>query len=96
METSPRQCPGSCASFVSKSPGRFWQLWLDGLDAIEANPWMYPMVEDWPTIEPSIRNYLLPKYGYRIVYRIKGEEILVVAFGRGQRRPGHWIGRITE
>lgn len=75
---------------------RLWQLWNAGLAAIEARPWAYPMVEDWPTDEPSIRNYLLPRYGYRIVYRIKDDNILVVAFARGQRNSGHWHDRITD
>jgi plasmid stabilization system protein ParE len=76
--------------------GRLWRLWNAGLDAIEISPWTYPMVEDWPTIDPSIRNYLLPKYGYRIIYRVKDEDVLVVAFGRGRRKPGHWIDRLSE
>lgn len=76
--------------------GRLWRLWNAGLNAIEASPWTYPMVEDWPTVEPSIRNYLLPRYGYRIIYRVKGEEILVVAFARGRRNAGHRHDRITD
>jgi plasmid stabilization system protein ParE len=79
-----------------ETAGRLWRLWTAGLDAIESNPWAYPMVEDWRSADPSIRNYLLPRYGYRIIYQVKQDGVLVVAFARGRRKPGHGIDRLTE
>jgi hypothetical protein len=46
---------------------RLWGMWEKGQDAIEADPKRYPRTEDGPP-HLEIRNYILPKYGYRIVY----------------------------
>ena len=71
---------------------QLWQFWNDGLDAIENRPLMYPLAEDRPRGR-DVRNYWLPRYGYRIVYVVNSTEIVVLAFARGQRRAGHWSNR---
>jgi plasmid stabilization system protein ParE len=75
--------------------GRLYRLWEAALEAIVDSPLMYPLAEDQPD-EGECRNYLLPKYGYRIVYQPMPEEIYVVSFARGRRRPGHWHDRLDE
>lgn len=75
--------------------GRLNRLWLAGLDAIQANPQMYPMVDD-SIGESEIRNFLLPRFGYRIVYEVTAGEVYVLSFARGRRRPGHWHNRVSH
>jgi len=74
---------------------RLWGMWEKGQDAIEANPQMYPRTEDGPS-HLVTRNYILPKYGYRIVYQITSTEVVVLFFCRGKRRPDHWVKRIRD
>ena len=73
--------------------GRLYRLWELGLEAIVDSPLMYPLAEDQPD-QVECRNYLLPRYGYRIVYQVAQAEIYVVSFARGRRRPGHWHDRL--
>ena len=75
--------------------GRLYRLWLAALEAILDSPLTYPLAEDQPE-RAECRNYLLPKYGYRIVYQFRPEELYVVSFARGRRKPGHWHGRLDE
>ncbi|MFO0806467.1 MAG: type II toxin-antitoxin system RelE/ParE family toxin [Gemmataceae bacterium] len=74
---------------------RLNQLWLAGLDAILDRPITYPMVED-PAREMVHRNYLIRRYGYRIIYEVCDDEIHVLAFARGRRNSGHWHDRVTN
>jgi plasmid stabilization system protein ParE len=75
--------------------GRLWRLWLSGLDAIEADPGRYAIADDAPTGR-NVRNYLLPRYGYRILYEVMTTEVIVLAFARGRRRQGHWRARLES
>ena len=72
---------------------RLWRFWLAGLDAIEANPLLSPIADDSPS-DREVRNYLLPRYGYRIVYEATPTGLIVLAFARGRRRQGHWLPRL--
>jgi plasmid stabilization system protein ParE len=74
--------------------GALRRLWEAGLTAIETAPRLHPPAEDAPT-GYEVRNYLLPKYGYRIVYQVRPDELLVVAFLRTSRRPGSWHDRLA-
>jgi|GEM_PF-6981927 len=75
--------------------GRLNLLWEAGLERIQFQPRAYPVVDD-PVGEREIRNFLLPRYGYRIVYELAGDELHVLAFARGRRNSGHWHDRITD
>ena len=50
--------------------GRLFRLWLAGLEAIEEFPMRYPLAEDQPKLW-EYRSYLLPSYGYRIIYEVR-------------------------
>ena len=70
-----------------------WFGWENGLDAITANPRMYPPAETAPPgIE--VRFYRLPRSMYRIVYTVRQEEIVVLAFTSGRRRNEPWQSRL--
>jgi len=75
--------------------GRLDRLWEAALERIQFMPRAYPVVDD-PVGEREIRNFLLPRYGYRVVYELTGDEIHVLAFARGQRNSGPWHDRITD
>jgi plasmid stabilization system protein ParE len=75
--------------------GRLWRLWHSGLDALEADPGRYALADDAPAGR-DIRSYLLPRYGYRIVYQVTTTEVIVLAFARGRRRLGHWQSRLES
>jgi mRNA-degrading endonuclease RelE of RelBE toxin-antitoxin system len=70
------------------------QLWLQGLESILAHPLANPRVED-PVRDQEHRNYLIRRYGYRIIYEVNEDEIHVLAFARCRRNSGHWHDRIT-
>lgn len=76
-----------------RAMGRLWSMWLEGLDRIAAHPRMYPPAEDNRT-PFEIRNYILPAYGYRIVYQLHGNDLAILSLCRGQRRAAHWLDRI--
>ena len=44
----------------------------------------------WPEKEPGIRARVLGKYPYTLMYRVKGDEVLIVAVAHQKRRPGYW------
>ncbi len=81
--------------FQFRAVARLWAMWLDGQNRIAANPRMYPLAEDNPSAF-EIRNYILPRYGYRIVYQLHANEIVVSSFSRGQRRSAHWLARVES
>ena len=73
--------------------GRLWRYWLEALDKIEANPQRYPPADDAPTGR-EVRNYILPRYGYRVVYEVAGPDVTIVALSHGRRRGRHWLPRL--
>ncbi len=40
------------------------------------------------------RRYLMPRFPYGVVYRIDGEQILILAVAHLSRRPGYWRDRV--
>jgi plasmid stabilization system protein ParE len=77
-----------------RATGRLWALWRAGLDAIQANPRLYSPADDAPAGR-EVRIYLLPRYGYYIVYEVKATEVLVLAFAHVRRQAVHWQDRLT-
>ena len=43
-----------------------------------------------------LREFLLNKFPYRLVYRVDAEDIIIVALAPQHRRSGYWHGRIEE
>ncbi len=47
----------------------------------------------WPKYARDTRHYLLPRFPYRLVYRIKGDNVRLLAVAHVKRRPGYWQHR---
>jgi len=44
-------------------------------------------------VRGEIRVRSIARFPYRIYYRVRAEEIVVIAIGHRRRRPGFWISR---
>ena len=49
--------------------------------------------EFWGSVGGGYRRKLLGRFPYGVIYRIEGDEILIVALAHTSRRPGYWRGR---
>ena len=47
----------------------------------------------WPDVEPGVQRRLLNKYPYGLIYRVRGEDIEVIAVMHLKRKPGYWRTR---
>ena len=65
------------------------------LERLESQPYMNPLVDD-PLPDREIRNALILRATYRIVYEVRSEECLVLAVLDTRRRPGRWHSRILD
>lgn len=59
----------------------------DGLRRIADGP------EAWPAFLHGTRRFLLRRYPYSLVYRVKPSMIEVIAVAHSSRRPGFWRDR---
>lgn len=49
--------------------------------------------ERWPRHGKRARRYILPRFPFSLVYRMKGDLIEVVAVAHHRRKPGYWQSR---
>jgi len=49
--------------------------------------------ETWPLFHKKFRRYLLPRFPFSVIYRVKGDDIFVVAVMHNSRKPGYWSAR---
>jgi plasmid stabilization system protein ParE len=47
----------------------------------------------WSIERGEIRNCLLHKFPYKLMYSIEEDHILVIAVAHQHRKPGYWVGR---
>ena len=47
----------------------------------------------WHPVDARHRTHLLKRFPYQIIYRVVGENIVIVAVAHAKRRPGYWKGR---
>lgn len=50
----------------------------------------------WPSYGKAARRYILPRFPFSVIYRIKDERIEVVAVAHNRRKPGYWNGSLVE
>jgi len=46
-----------------------------------------------PIFNSSSHRYVLPRYPFSVIYRVKKEVIEVLAIAHHKKRPGYWTGR---
>jgi len=47
----------------------------------------------WTALSENTRRCLTKRFPYGVVYRVKGDEIIIVAIMRLNRKPGYWNKR---
>jgi len=57
------------------------------VERIREAPWR------WPRHATGARRYILPRFPFSVIYRMKGEVIEVVAVAHHRRKPGYWKSR---
>jgi plasmid stabilization system protein ParE len=57
------------------------------LDAVTEDP------ERWPRYGANARRYLFPRFPFSLIYRVRDDEVEVLAVAHGKRRPGYWQSR---
>ena len=48
----------------------------------------------WPRHGRRARRYVFPRFPFSLVYRLRGDEIEVIAVAHGRRRPAYWRSRL--
>ena len=71
-------------------------LGLDFLDAVAA---AVELIDEHPEIgtpvgdDPRTRRLLVTRFPFEVAYRLRADEIVIVAIAHLKRRPGYWRGR---
>ncbi len=48
----------------------------------------------WHPLGKDLRRILLKRFPYAIIYRVRAEEIVIIAYAHLRRRPGYWRSRL--
>jgi plasmid stabilization system protein ParE len=64
------------------------------VDDIVASPRLYPPADDAPPGD-EVRNLLLTRFPYRVVYLLQDDQTVIVAVAHTSRRPGYWHQRLV-
>jgi len=82
------------------SAARFWYAersadvataFADALD--HAMAMIADLPKTWAPHTHGTRRYLIAKFPYAVVYRVRGKAVEVVAIAHQRRRPGYWSER---
>src|SRR6266851_9366966 len=57
------------------------------VEAVAGNP------RTWPRHGNRARRYVFPRFPFSLVYRLRNDEVEVIAVAHGRRRPGYWRSR---
>lgn len=63
------------------------------VDDIQWNPDAWPKFPGWDRL-PVVRSRKVDVFPYRVVYFVRDDELLIVAFAHQSRRPGYWKQRV--
>lgn len=67
---------------------------IDAVFDIRTQPQLYATADDAPS-GVEVRNYVLLRFPYRVVYTVDNADISIVAVAHLRRRPGYWHRRLT-
>jgi plasmid stabilization system protein ParE len=74
---------------------RFLRAYREVLDNLVRFPQIYSPVEDG-VADLEIRNAILERFDYRIVYLARADEVVILAIAHTSRRPEHWHRRLRD
>jgi plasmid stabilization system protein ParE len=83
--------------YAARSPRtgvRFTDAIDRAVDDIAANPRMYPLADDAPPGD-EVRNLIMSRFPYRVVYLLNGTQVVIVAVAHTSRPPGYWHSRLA-
>jgi plasmid stabilization system protein ParE len=87
------------AWYASVGNGTVGEDFADAADAaselILQFPHGAPPYED-NLADPEIRHLHIGKFPYLLIFSVREDEVLVLAYAHERRRPGYWMHRVTE
>ncbi len=105
MTLSPRVNPEAEAEFLDAV--RYYETTEAGLGDefdievakavgdIQWKPDAWPKFPGWDRL-PVVRSRKVDVFPYRVVYFVRDDELLIVAFAHQSRRPGYWKQRVDN
>ncbi len=63
------------------------------VDDVLWNPDAWPPFPGWDRL-PVVRSRQVDVFPYRIIYFVRDDELVIVAFAHQSRRPGYWKSRV--
>jgi plasmid stabilization system protein ParE len=94
-EAAARETAAALVWYEARRPG-LGRDFLDELDrgliAIAESPQRFP---SWPDLPPSlgVRRLVLMRFPYAVAYRVRSDQVTVMAVAHLRRRPGYWRSR---
>jgi len=79
--------PGSGTAILNEADAAVTSI----LDA----PEQWAVVSDWDG-EPVLRSKHFKTKPYRVIYFVRGDEVVVIAYAHERRQPGYWKHRVVE
>ena len=49
--------------------------------------------ERWPQFGLRARRYVMPRFPFSLIYRLKGHGVEIIAIAHHKRKPGYWHSR---
>lgn len=47
----------------------------------------------WPRFGVRAYRYVMPRFPFSLIYRLKGQEVEIIAIAHHKRKPGYWHSR---
>ncbi len=79
--------------YRERSPRAAEGLWLKVQEAKRSMA-LFPLAA--PLISAKVRRFILSGYPYDLVYSVREEEIVILAFAHHSRKPGYWLERLGQ
>jgi plasmid stabilization system protein ParE len=81
------------AWYRERSPRAAENFWLRVMEARRSIA-LFPLAT--PRVSLHCRRFILSGYPYDLIYSLREDEILIVAFAHHSRRPGYWQSRLSK
>jgi hypothetical protein len=84
--------------YEGKKPGLGEQFEFEADRTVEDilwNPEAWPKFSGWNRL-PLVRSHQVPVFPYRVVYLVRDDQLVIVAYAHQSRRPGYWQDRISD